>query len=224
MRKAVLYLLLVIFLASCGPRRMKCGPGRRCLVDAPKEKMIVNAIIYQANKIKFNNFLLNVDAGRNSQSTFTDFFVNNKKAVFSIALGVGIVVAAPVLGGATAVAAGVLGVLLAKKGCESAYRANKDLIDNVYNDITVKVNGFFGLNNRANENIVLFDNVAKQLTFEVSRRKIIASDESKTTPLAIDYFESYRMYNEFAGETNLNIQNLKLANYKFVEDYWKSFI
>ena len=42
MRKAVLYLLLVIFLVSCGPRRMKCGPGRRCLVDAPKEKMIVN--------------------------------------------------------------------------------------------------------------------------------------------------------------------------------------
>jgi hypothetical protein len=42
MRKAVFYLLLVIFLASCGPRRMKCGPGRRCLVDVPKEKRIVN--------------------------------------------------------------------------------------------------------------------------------------------------------------------------------------
>jgi hypothetical protein len=180
--------------------------------NSNQEQKDAFAIIYQANKIKFNNFLLNVDAGRNSQSTFTDFFVNNKKAVFSIALGVGIVVAAPVLGGATAVAAGVLGVLLAKKGCESAYRANKDLIDNVYNDITVKVNGFFGLNNRANENIVLVDNIAKQLTFEVSRRKIIASDESKTTPLAIDYFESYRMYNEFAGETNLNIQNLNTSS------------
>jgi hypothetical protein len=116
--------------------------------NSNQEQKDAFAIIYQANKITFNNFLLNVDAGRNASSAFTDFFVNNKKATFSIALGVGIVVAAPVLGGATAVAAGVFGVLLAKRGCERAYRANKDLIDNVYDDITVKVNGFFGLNDR----------------------------------------------------------------------------
>jgi len=42
MKKLVYILLLVGFLASCGPRRMKCGPGRRCLVDAPKENVIVN--------------------------------------------------------------------------------------------------------------------------------------------------------------------------------------
>jgi len=51
MRKVVWYLLLVIFLASCGPHRMKCGPGKRCLVDAPKEKMIVNKI--KAQKRRF---------------------------------------------------------------------------------------------------------------------------------------------------------------------------
>jgi hypothetical protein len=42
MKKALLFLFLIGILTSCGPRRMKCGPGRRCLVDAPKEKMIVN--------------------------------------------------------------------------------------------------------------------------------------------------------------------------------------
>ncbi|MEO5776748.1 MAG: hypothetical protein ABIQ27_07580 [Flavobacterium sp.] len=44
--KKILYILfLLAFLTSCGPHRMKCGPGRRCLVDAPKEKMIINKSI-----------------------------------------------------------------------------------------------------------------------------------------------------------------------------------
>ncbi len=42
MKKLVALLFLLAFLASCGPHRMKCGPGRRCLVDTPKEKMIIN--------------------------------------------------------------------------------------------------------------------------------------------------------------------------------------
>lgn len=41
MKKGLLFLFLIVILVSCGPHRMKCGPGRRCLVDAPKEKMIV---------------------------------------------------------------------------------------------------------------------------------------------------------------------------------------
>jgi len=44
MKKALLFLFLIVILTSCGPHRMKCGPGRRCLVDARKEKMIVNKI------------------------------------------------------------------------------------------------------------------------------------------------------------------------------------
>jgi len=42
MKKLLYILLLASFLTSCGPHRMKCGPGKRCLVDAPKEKMIAN--------------------------------------------------------------------------------------------------------------------------------------------------------------------------------------
>jgi hypothetical protein len=34
---------------------MKCGPGRRCLLDAPKEKMIVNKI--KAQKQLFLSFI-----------------------------------------------------------------------------------------------------------------------------------------------------------------------
>jgi len=36
MKKLLVILLLLGFLTSCGPHRMKCGPGRRCLVEAPK--------------------------------------------------------------------------------------------------------------------------------------------------------------------------------------------
>lgn len=46
MRKIVALLLLMGFLVSCGPRRMQCGPGRRCLVEIPKEKMfVIKAIV-----------------------------------------------------------------------------------------------------------------------------------------------------------------------------------
>jgi len=33
MKKLLVILLLFGFLTSCGPRRMKCGVGRRCLVE-----------------------------------------------------------------------------------------------------------------------------------------------------------------------------------------------
>ncbi|WP_309613770.1 hypothetical protein [Flavobacterium sp.] len=41
MKKLVAILFFIAFLTSCGPHRMKCGPGRRCLVDIPTEKMII---------------------------------------------------------------------------------------------------------------------------------------------------------------------------------------
>lgn len=180
--------------------------------NSNQEQKNAFALIYKANKSQFDNFFLNIDAGRTPNSFFSDLFLTNSKATFEIALGVGLVVAAPVLAGATAVAVGVLGVLVAKKGCERAYRANQELIDNVYDDISIKVAGFFGVNNRVNENIVLTDNLEKQLTFEVSRRKIIASDENKTTPLAMMYFDAYERYNEMTGEINQTIQNLNEDN------------
>lgn len=34
MKKLLVVLLLFGFLTSCGPRRMKCGVGRRCLVES----------------------------------------------------------------------------------------------------------------------------------------------------------------------------------------------
>ncbi|WNM19304.1 hypothetical protein [Flavobacterium capsici] len=40
MKKIFVLLIFLGFLASCGPHRMKCGPGRRCLVEMPKEKPV----------------------------------------------------------------------------------------------------------------------------------------------------------------------------------------
>ena len=33
MKKNVLLLLVLLMLASCGPKRYKCGPNRRCSVE-----------------------------------------------------------------------------------------------------------------------------------------------------------------------------------------------
>ncbi|WP_396149089.1 hypothetical protein [Flavobacterium sp.] len=37
--KKLLLLFLLITLFSCGPRRLGCGPGRRCEAPTQKEKL-----------------------------------------------------------------------------------------------------------------------------------------------------------------------------------------
>ena len=37
--KKILLILIVATLYSCGPKRLGCGPGRRCDVDTQKEKL-----------------------------------------------------------------------------------------------------------------------------------------------------------------------------------------
>lgn len=38
MKKILLFLILAS-LYSCGPKRLGCGPGRRCNIDTNKEKI-----------------------------------------------------------------------------------------------------------------------------------------------------------------------------------------
>ncbi len=42
--KVMVMVLVLMMLASCGPRRYKCGPGRRCLIEikVPEPKDIKN--------------------------------------------------------------------------------------------------------------------------------------------------------------------------------------
>lgn len=40
MKKIVALVILLGFIASCGPKRLGCGPGRRCMVEIPKEKTV----------------------------------------------------------------------------------------------------------------------------------------------------------------------------------------
>jgi hypothetical protein len=47
MKRLLYYFALLGILTSCGPHRMKCGPGRRCIVenttkskpDVPQQKI-----------------------------------------------------------------------------------------------------------------------------------------------------------------------------------------
>ncbi|MGV9003129.1 hypothetical protein [Flavobacterium sp.] len=42
MKKIIVLLLLLGFIASCAPRRLGCGPGRRCMVEMPKDNTVFN--------------------------------------------------------------------------------------------------------------------------------------------------------------------------------------
>jgi len=171
------------------------------------------ALVYKANKTRFDNFLLSNTSGRQSTLSFSDFFSRNAQATYQIALGTALIVTAPAaFTGVAAVAIGTMGVLVAKKGCELAYRENKDLIDNVYNNIKFKIDGWFGNNRMASEKIILTDNIVKEVSFEVVKRKIILSDQNKTTPLANLYFDSFNRYNEYTNRVNQTIQNLSTSS------------
>jgi hypothetical protein len=41
MKKIILAAFVLSILASCGPHRMKCGPGRRCMQEPEKETITV---------------------------------------------------------------------------------------------------------------------------------------------------------------------------------------
>ena len=62
MKKLLYIILLLGLLTSCGPHRMKCGPGRRCLVEVLNEKTknpSAEGFFYEAISNRFNKFLPN---------------------------------------------------------------------------------------------------------------------------------------------------------------------
>ena len=62
MKKLFYAIIVLSLLTSCGPHRMKCGPGRRCLVEVSNGKTknpSIEGFFYEAISNRFNKFLLN---------------------------------------------------------------------------------------------------------------------------------------------------------------------
>lgn len=49
-KKLILGLLTVFFLVSCGPRRYRCGPNRRCEIQHKTIKIPLHQTLENKNK------------------------------------------------------------------------------------------------------------------------------------------------------------------------------
>jgi hypothetical protein len=183
--------------------------------SASAEQKNAFAVLYKANKTQFDDFFLNPDGNRSIVGDFdVQKFTRNTKAVWQIALGAALVVTAPVLvtGALATVAVGVTGVLIAQAGCENAYSINEELVDEVYETISLKVGSWFGSNDRLSplaQGISLKDNVVQVLPFDFVERHITSADANSTEPLAVEYFKDFNRYNQIVSQTNTLIGNLQ---------------
>jgi hypothetical protein len=48
MNKIALVFFLGLFLVACGPHRMQCGPGKRCVEKTQKEKILIKQKVKNA--------------------------------------------------------------------------------------------------------------------------------------------------------------------------------
>ncbi|WP_035677371.1 hypothetical protein [Flavobacterium limnosediminis] len=156
------------------------------------------ATLYKANKQLFDHLILTDFSDITGRNTVTETKIHINKHVAAIAL-VGVaalgVAASPVLGCAILAVAGY-----------KAVKANTEALENIYDKTSTIVSGWFSNKNHSSANrtpdIILTDNIAKELTFNIKERKLIASDASKTEPLAVQYFNSISLYNHIVAENN----------------------
>jgi len=156
------------------------------------------AIVYKANKALFDSILLEDVAGRVIVAGTEIHITKHVAAVALIGLGIATLAGAPVVGCVVIAAAAY-----------KAYEANADAVEHIFNTVTVKVNSWFGLNDRHTntDDFILDSNIASTFSLNLMERKLIASDAGKTEPLAVKYFDSYKLYNHYVDEANPVIEN-----------------
>lgn len=170
------------------------------------------AVLYNANKVQFDEIFL-YDFNNINVTGRLFFFEKAKlavakhaRAVALMASGVALItVGSPVVVG--------LGAAIAITGAYKAYKANAEAVDNLVATIGTEFGGFWGISNKktntALSSVLTFsDNVSNQFSFNVMQRGVIASDKSKTEPLAQEYFKSYDMYNYNVNKDNIGIEKI----------------
>ena len=156
------------------------------------------AMMYQVNKAIIDDLVLNNYNNVSGRGIFADtvFYVNKHiAAVAGLALGVALLPECA-----------VLGVAVITYNAFKAYKADADAIDHIYDTMRVQFDDVSVANRNPNQTqntiLSLQDNMAKQVSFNFSERKIIAADATKTTPVAVKYFNSFNGYNYFASTIN----------------------
>lgn len=180
--------------------------------NASKAEKESIAIAYKANKTIIDGILLNNlnFGGKNLVQETTTYIKLHKKNVAIMAIGVALATVNP-----------FIGIPVAAVGAYRAYKANSDAIDNIFSTVSAKVDSWFTNKVGSAGGIVLENNIEKNVTFNFRSRKIIVSDVAKTDPLAVEYFGSYNLQNNYVTKENPIIDqfnSLKGTNYPHIEN------
>lgn len=169
------------------------------------------AILYKANKTQFDQVFLDDFSNSNIRTSKTVFFKDAKLAVAKHIRAVALMASGVALITVGSPIAITIGVVMATGGAYKAYKANEEAVDNLFATIGTEVGGFFGTSNKKttlSDVLTFSDDVSSKVSFNFMQRNIIASDESKTEPLAQEYFKSYNQYNYYANKDNIEIDKL----------------
>lgn len=175
--------------------------------NASVEKKTKMAMMYQVNKAIIDDLVLNNYNNVSGRGIFADtvFYVNKHiAAVAGLALGVALLPECA-----------VLGVAVITYNAFKAYKADADATDHIYDTMRVQFDDVSVANRNPNQTqntiLSLQDNMAKQVSFNFSERKIIAADAAKTSPVAVKYFNSFNGYNYFASAINSAINYINTS-------------
>ena len=163
------------------------------------------AVIYKANKLLFDSILLGTYAGR---------LAGPNEVCFGAAV-IGCGASIVLLYSPTGVGQ-LAGLVLLAPSLYAAIKCRKPILEELVMCVNIIGNGILGDNNRlASTSILLQNDVASTLTFNLLKRKLIASDANKTQPVWVSFFSSFNLMNFYITVANAVIpvvNNLPFVN------------
>jgi hypothetical protein len=161
------------------------------------------ATLYQANKVTFDNIILNDFSsitGRNANVTNDDIVLLAKHsyAVYIMAAGALVAIYAP------EPVEKALGLAITAAGAYKAYQFFVLIAEDNLNTVTFSADNIMGVNNRsANNAAITFEhNIDKTIGLNSLNRKLITSDSSKTESEVVAFFTVYNKYNYLINLVN----------------------
>jgi hypothetical protein len=164
--------------------------------NATEAEKIEMAQVYKANKLLIDSIVSDRFAGRSS--------ISNGTCVGIAVIGVGVSIWLVVNPGTAVLGIAVLAVSVYKfKSC------GKPLYDEYVIPENIKANDYLGTKPRVTSNAILFGNdVSATVTLKIVKRKLIASDATKTEPIWTSFFSNLNLFNAHIDTANIVINTL----------------
>lgn len=157
------------------------------------------AIIYKANKSLFDSIILDTYAGRNIADANADCL-----AIAVLGMGASVALMISPTGVGQILGVGLFAVSLVK-----AKKCGKPLYSEFVMAENIRVNDFTGDNNRlASASLIFQNDITTSVTFNILKRKLIASDSNKTQPIWVSFFSSFNLMNAHVVAVNAVISVL----------------